>query len=215
MSSSVSVSASFNPHTLYFCSQDYALILSLSLFICNLPLCQSVLPSVRFSTPLKLCIHCWFNPLLYYHTQRGCIHSPQISNRVKKDGKVKLSLVPNLNKWSYVSPVICNDPRGWKPYMQERRKLLLWYLMWILLGCSWHRKQAIIYLNSFKCTHWAKLAAVKCVVISLTEKLFKNMYSWSVAKTESWYYYPDWRPWLVIFTPHDFISSETYMFHIL
>lgn len=55
----------FKPsHTLLLCvRQDCALILFLSLFICNLPLCQSVLPSPAFSAPLTLCIHCCFNPL--------------------------------------------------------------------------------------------------------------------------------------------------------
>lgn len=69
LSLSLCLSASLNPHTLCFsvfnktmrsfCSFLYSSVTSL---------CQSVLPSPRFSTPLTLCIHCCFNPLHFIWT---------------------------------------------------------------------------------------------------------------------------------------------------
>lgn len=91
--SSVSLSLSvclFKPsHTPFLCvQQDYALILFLSLFMCNLPLCQSVLRSCRFSTALPLCIRCCFNPLLFVLSLQGEFNSRQISNMVKANSEV-------------------------------------------------------------------------------------------------------------------------------
>lgn len=91
LSLSVSVCLFKPSHTLLLCvQQDYAFILFLSLFICNLPLCQSVLPSPQFSTPLTLCIHCCFNPLrfiLTYTERMQKFQSRQISNMVKENNK--------------------------------------------------------------------------------------------------------------------------------
>lgn len=70
---------------LHFCSATTVHSFSfLSLFICNLPLCHSVLPSVRFSTPLESCIHCCLNPLRFIspHTMRKQkVHSWQIEGK--------------------------------------------------------------------------------------------------------------------------------------
>lgn len=102
LSLSLSVGLFKHSHTLLLCvQQDYALILFLSLFICNLPLCQSVLPSLRFSTPLTLCIHCCFNPLHFiwtYTVRMQQFPSRQILNMVKEISKVILTLVLRWNK---------------------------------------------------------------------------------------------------------------------
>lgn len=93
LSLSLSPSASFKPsHTPLLCvQQDHALILFLSLFMCNLPLCQSALRSCRFSTPLPLRIHRCFNPLRFvlpYRVRTPKFNSRHISNTVKENSKV-------------------------------------------------------------------------------------------------------------------------------
>lgn len=101
LSPSLSVCLFKASHTpLLSAQQDYALILFLSLFICNLPLCQSVLPWSRFSTPLPLRIHCCFNPLrsvLPYTARTQKFNSRQISNTAEENSEVLLT--PVLRGW--------------------------------------------------------------------------------------------------------------------